>query len=165
VAGRPSETSGAIVEREIRVEADPETVFPFFTDPEKLVRWMGVGATLDPRPGGLFSFHTLPQSWIEGRYVAVEPNTRVVFTWGYGDFPEESNPLPPGSSTVEVELVPDGAATIVRLTHRIPTELADFHALGWEHYLDRLAIAATRGDPGPDLLAEFLESMADRGRA
>ena len=143
-----SETS--VVEREIRIEAEPETVFPFFTDPEKMVRWMGVGATLDPRPGGVFSVNTMADYFIEGEYVAVEPHSRIVFTWGYGDFPDEQrNPLPPGSSTVEVELVPDGEATIVRLTHRVPAELADFHAMGWEHYLARLAIAAAGGDPGP----------------
>ena len=52
-----SETS--VVEREIRIEAEPETVFAFFTDPEKMVRWMGIGATLDPRPGGVFSVNTM----------------------------------------------------------------------------------------------------------
>src|SRR5687767_13532266 len=104
--GSQSETS--VVEREIRVEADPETVFRFFTDPEKLVRWMGVGATLDPRPGGVFSLNTMTDFFLEGEFVVVEPPRRVVFTWGYGDFPDEQgNPFPPGSSTVEVELLPD----------------------------------------------------------
>jgi uncharacterized protein YndB with AHSA1/START domain len=154
-----SETS--VVEREIRVEAEPEAVFQFFTDPEKMVRWMGVGATLDPRPGGVFSFHTLPHFLIEGEYVAVEPYSRIVFTWGYGSFPDDQgNPLPPGSSTVEVALVPDGEATIVHLTHRIPAELADFHSMGWEHYLARLMIAAAGRDPGPDPFLEFLELMS-----
>ena len=152
-----SETS--LVEREIRVEAAPETVFPFFTDPEKMVRWIGVGATLDPRPGGVFKLNTIAGYFFAGDYLAVEPHRRIVFTWGYGNFPEEPNPMPPGSSTVEVELVPDGNATIVRLTHRVPAELADFHAMGWEHYLDRLAIAAGGGDPGRDPFREALESM------
>jgi uncharacterized protein YndB with AHSA1/START domain len=153
-----SETS--VVEREIRVEAEPETVFSFFTDPEKMVRWMGVGATLDPRPGGVFSLNTMADFFLEGEFVAVEPPRRIVFTWGYGDFPgEEGNPFPPGSSTVEVELVPDGEATIVRLTHRLPSELAHFHAMGWENYLGRLATVAAGGDPGPDPFLEFVESM------
>jgi uncharacterized protein YndB with AHSA1/START domain len=151
-----SETS--VVEREIRIDARPETVFPFFTDPEKLVRWLGVGATLDPRPGGIFNVNTITDYSLAGEYVAVEPHSRIVFTWGYGDFPGE-NPLPPGSSTVEVELVPDGDSTIVRLRHRVPAELADFHAMGWEHYLGRLAVAATGGDPGPDPFREALELM------
>jgi uncharacterized protein YndB with AHSA1/START domain len=158
----------SVVEREIRIEAEPETVFAFFTDPEKMVCWIGVGATLDPRPGGVFRINTIAGYLLEGDYLAVEPHRRIVFTWGYGNFPDEPNPLPPGSSTVEVELLPDGAATIVRLTHRVPAELADFHAMGWEHYLGLLAIAAGGGDPGPDPFREALELMmgsADAGRS
>ena len=120
----------------------------------------GIRATLDPRPGGVFGFNTLPDFFIAGEYVAVEPYRRVVFTWGYGDFPaDQTNPLPPGSSTVEVVLVPDGEATIVHLAHRIPADLADFHAMGWEHYLSRLTVAAGGGDPGPDPFLEFMEAM------
>jgi uncharacterized protein YndB with AHSA1/START domain len=158
---RQSETSASIVEREVRVEAEQETVFSFFTDPEKMVRWIGVGATLDPRPGGVFSLNTITDYSFAGEYVVVEPHNRIVFTWGFGNFPDEQNPLPPGSSTVEVELVPDGEATIVRLTHRVPAELADFHAMGWENYLGRLAIVAGGGDPGPDPFLEALELMAE----
>jgi uncharacterized protein YndB with AHSA1/START domain len=152
-----SETS--VVEREIRVEAEPETVFPFFTDPQKMVRWMGVGATLDPRPGGVFSLNTIADHFVEGEYVAVEPHRRIVFTWGSGSFPGEPNPLPPGSSTVEIDLVPEGEATIVRLTHRVPAELDGFHSMGWDNYLGRLATVAAGGDPGPDPFREVLESV------
>ena len=155
--GPQSETR--LVEREVRIEAGPERVFSYFTDPEKMVRWMGVGATLDPRPGGVFVVDTIGDYFFEGEYVAIEPHSRVVFTWGYGNFPDEENPLPPGSSTVEIELVPDGEATIVRLTHRVPAQLDAFHTIGWEHYLGRLATAAAGGDPGPDPLLELLELM------
>jgi uncharacterized protein YndB with AHSA1/START domain len=164
VATPQSETR--VVEREIRIEAAPERVFPYFTDPEKMVRWMGTTATLDPRLGGVFSFGTMPDFFIVGEFVAVEPHHRIVFTWGYGHFPDEQgNPLPPGSSTVEVNLVPDGEATIVHLTHRVPAQLAEFHALGWEHYLARLAVAAGGGDPGSDPFVEFLETMAQSPEA
>ena len=47
----PVETS--VTEHELRVAARPETVFAYFTDPVKMVQWMGVDATLDPRPGGV----------------------------------------------------------------------------------------------------------------
>jgi uncharacterized protein YndB with AHSA1/START domain len=156
-----SETS--LVEREVRVEAEPETVFPFFTDPEKMVRWLGVGATLDPHAGGVFYVHTATDQSFAGEYVAVEPHSRVVFTWGFANFPDEDNPLPPGSSTVEVELVPDGEATVVRLKHTVPAELVEFHLMGWENYLDRLATAAAGGDPGPDPFAEALKLMGENG--
>jgi uncharacterized protein YndB with AHSA1/START domain len=80
--------------------------------------------------------------------VVVEPPTRLVFTWGW----EGADEMPPGSTTVEVRLTPDGDATIVRLTHRdLPTpEQVESHAAGWGHFLARLAVAATGGDPGPD---------------
>jgi uncharacterized protein YndB with AHSA1/START domain len=149
----------SVVQREVRVDAEAEIVFAFFTDPEKLVRWIGTGATLDPRPGGVFRLATIAGYHFEGQYLEVEPHRRIVFSWGYSHFPEEPNPLPPGSSTVEVDLVPDGDATIVHLTHRVPSDLADFHVMGWEHYLDRLATAAPGGDPGPDPFREALEMM------
>jgi uncharacterized protein YndB with AHSA1/START domain len=151
----------SLVEREVRIEAEPETIFPFFTDPEKIVRWLGVGATLDPRPGGLFYVQTATDQSFAGQYTALEPHSRVVFTWGYANFPEEQNPLPPGSSTIEVELVPDGEATIVSLKHRVPVELVEFHMMGWENYLDRLAVAAAGGDPGPDPFAEAMKLLVE----
>jgi uncharacterized protein YndB with AHSA1/START domain len=158
LAAPQSETS--VVHREVKVEATPEIVFPFFTDPELLVRWMGARATLDPRPGGRFGWDTMEGFLVEGTYLEVEPPRRVVFTWGWGGFPDEhGNPLPAGSSTVEVELVPEGNATVVKLTHRLPAQLADFHALGWEHYLGRLAEAAAGRDPGPDPMLDIATSM------
>ena len=48
----PGETD--VVEREVRIAARPETVFAFFTDPVKMLRWKGISATLDPRPGGIY---------------------------------------------------------------------------------------------------------------
>jgi uncharacterized protein YndB with AHSA1/START domain len=153
----PSGTS--VVEHEVRIEAMPETVFSFFTDPEKMVRWMGIGATLDPRPGGIFRVNVIGGAFMEGEYLEIEPYSRVVFSWGYGEpFPPEakSNPLPAGSSIVEVQFVPDGDATIVRLTHRkLPVDLHSFHELGWGNYLDRLSVAAEGRDPGPDPFRVF----------
>ena len=48
--------------------------------------------------------------------------------------------MPPGSSTVEIELVPEGDGTLLRFTHRdLPSaEAADSHSKGWDHYLERL---------------------------
>ena len=51
-----------------------------------------------------------------------------------------------------VELVPAGEGTTVRFVHRdLPNaEAAESHTHGWDHYLERLAIAAAGGDPGAD---------------
>ena len=63
----------------------------------------------------------------------------------------EGNPVPPASSTVEVDLWPDGDGTVVRLTNRaLPADAITTHQAGWEHYLDRLATTAGGGDPGAD---------------
>ncbi len=138
-----------VVEREIKIAARPETVFAFFIDPARLVRWKGKQADLDPRPGGIYRVDLNGRDVVRGEYREIVPYSRVVFTWGWEG---GSSPLPPGSSTVEVVLVPDGDGTIVRLTHRdLPdADSAAQHAAGWDHYLARLAVAATGRDPGPD---------------
>ena len=136
------------LEREIRIEARPETVFEFFTDPEKMTRWKGRKAELEPRPGGIYRVEINDQAIARGEYQEIDPPRRVVFTWGWEG---EGSPVPPGASTVEVELTPDGDGTIVRLTHRdLPAAAVESHAHGWEMYLARLAAASEGRDPGPD---------------
>ena len=62
------------------------------------------------------------------------------------------SPVPVGSSTLEVELEPQGDGTLLRLTHSgLPdAEETAKHAHGWDHYLARLEIAARGDDPGRD---------------
>jgi Uncharacterized conserved protein len=43
-----------VVRREVQIAAPPSTVFAFLTDPEKILRWMGTEATVEPQPGGLY---------------------------------------------------------------------------------------------------------------
>jgi uncharacterized protein YndB with AHSA1/START domain len=131
----------------IRIDARPETVFQYLVDPERMCAWMGVSADAEARPGGAYRVDT-GRAVASGTYVEVVPHTRVVWSWGW-----EGNPdFPPGSSTVEVTLVPDGEATVVRLRHTdLPSgPTAARHREGWEHYLARLAVAGAGGDPGPD---------------
>jgi len=60
--------------------------------------------------------------------------------------------VPPGSSKIEIELVPEGDGTTLRFRHfGLPSEeSATSHAHGWDHYLARLVSAAGGGDPGED---------------
>ena len=59
--------------------------------------------------------------------------------------------LPPGSSTVEIDLRADGDATILVLRHgSLPDEELPAQRMGWTHYLPRLAVAAAGGEPGHD---------------
>jgi uncharacterized protein YndB with AHSA1/START domain len=140
------------VVREVRIAARPETVFPFFTDPVQMVKWKGVEAELEPRPGGIYRVNVTGRQVARGEYVEIVPHSRVVFTWGWEG---EGGPIRPGQSTVVVDLIPDGDGTLVRLTHRdLPVEARGNHAEGWEHFLPRLAVAAAGGDPGADPWAQ-----------
>ena len=59
--------------------------------------------------------------------------------------------ITPGSTTVEITLHPEGDKTRLRLVHRgLPADAVDDHSNGWAHYLERLALRAAGGDPGPD---------------
>ena len=41
-------TEAKDIVREVRIDAPPEDVFPFFTDPDKMIVWKAIEATLDP---------------------------------------------------------------------------------------------------------------------
>jgi uncharacterized protein YndB with AHSA1/START domain len=141
----------AVVEREIRIAARPETVFEFFVDPEKMVRWKGRGAELDPRPGGIYRVEISDQAIARGEYVEIDAPNRVVFTWGWEGQETDEHAVPPGSSRVEIELAPDGDGTLVRLRHLdLPEQSREIHGQGWDMYLGRLAAAAEGRDPGAD---------------
>ena len=138
----------SVIEREIRIAASPETVFDYFVDPDKMVEWKGRKAELDPRPGGLYRVDISDQAVARGEYLEIDAPSRVVFTWGWEG---TSNPVPPGSSRVEISLQPDGDGTLVRLRHLdLPEAEREIHGHGWDHYLSRLAQAAEGKDPGSD---------------
>jgi len=134
------------IERVVHIKARPETVFSFFTDPMKMVRWLGLRASLSPQPGGVCRIEINERDVVGGQYLEVVPYSRIVFTWGW-----EGSSLPLGSTTVEITLIPEAGGTTVRLRHvGIPADQKDFQAAGWDHALSRLVIAAEGGNPGPD---------------
>src|SRR6266508_6952237 len=102
-------------ELEVRIQARPEILFEFFVATEKMRRWKGSSAELDPRPGGTYRVGGIAGgATVVGEFVEIDPPRRVVFTWGW----EGDEVVPPGSSTVEVTLERDGDATLLRLAHR-----------------------------------------------
>lgn len=139
---------GDTLVHQIRIQADPETVFAYFTDEDKHILWLGQQASLDPRPGGRYRCVVNEKATIVGEYVEVEPPYRLVFTWGFaGD-----QAVPPGSSTVAVTLVPDGTATLLTLVHTgLPHPALDAHNTGWHGYLTHLAeaLGSTAGRQRP----------------
>jgi uncharacterized protein YndB with AHSA1/START domain len=139
------------IEREIRIQARQELVFELLTDATQLLRWQGVEAELDPRPGGIYRvmLNTLGHT-TAGRYLEVVPHSRIVFTWGW-DPP--IFPIPPGSTTVEITLTPEGDATVLHLRHSgLPNvrEVAESHADGWMRNLERLVMLAEGRELPPD---------------
>jgi uncharacterized protein YndB with AHSA1/START domain len=138
--------------KEIYINAPPSVVFEFLAVPAKMLRWMGIRAEIDPRPGGLYRLDPNGRDVIRGEYVEVVPNSRVVFTWGWE---EAGHSVPPGSTRVEIDLIPEGKGTRLRLTHReLPPETREKHAYGWAHYLSRLKTVCEGGEPGKDPLAD-----------
>jgi uncharacterized protein YndB with AHSA1/START domain len=139
------------VEREVRIAARPETVFEFFVDPQKMCEWKGRKAELDPRPGGTYRVEINDQAIARGEYLEIEAPSRVVFTWGWEGQQSGEHAVPPGSSRVEVDLIPDGDGTLVRLRHLdLPEQSREIHGQGWDLYLGRLSKAAAGDDPGAD---------------
>lgn len=158
-----SETENTL-EYEVRIAAAPETVFSYFTDPAKMVQWMGTEATLDPRPGGVCRINPAGHAVMSGEFLEVEPPRRIVFSWGWE---LEFFSTPPQATVVEVSLTPDRGETVLRLVHRRQSpEALPFHRHGWDHYLPRLArVAAGQDvevDPWRDL-AVTLEALRQSG--
>ena len=144
--------------REIMIDATPDTIWPFLTEPGKHVEWDGTVAEIDPQPGGIYRVLVGGQHQSAGAYVEVVPMEKVVFTFGWE---QEGNPIRPGSTTVEITLHPEGDKTLVRLAHRgLPDDAVGDHSHGWDHYLARLAVAVTGGDPGPDVIPSDSDAPA-----
>ena len=141
-------TDTTVYERTLVIDASPETVWDFFVDPEKLMRWKGIRAALDPQPGGNYWCEVIPGHTARGEFVELDAPRRLVFTWGW----DNNEGVPPGSSTIEVELTAEGDGTSLRFIHKdLPsTEAVESHRHGWDHYLPRLELAAAGRDPGED---------------
>jgi uncharacterized protein YndB with AHSA1/START domain len=134
-----------VVER--RVSVPPERVFSYFVDADKWTAWQGIEAEIDLVPGGVWRVNVTGDGFASGHVVEVVDNERVVFTWGW----EQGPPVPPGSTTVVIELVPDGDGTLIRLTHSgLSADQIEIHRYGWEHFVPRLAAVSERAEPGPN---------------
>jgi uncharacterized protein YndB with AHSA1/START domain len=122
------------------IDATPDRVFPFFTDPERLTQWLGHRAELDPVPGGRFAVD-ISHRLVRGSYLEIEPPHRVVFSWGDAG----SARLPPGASRVEVQLEAAAGGTKVTLHHHgLGDEERADHGRGWPTKLAELVtVSAT----------------------
>jgi len=131
------------------IQAPAEQVFAHFVDPALFGLWMVEDATLEPAPDGIIRWTHPNGDTVSGRYVEVDPPRRLVFTYGWERAEVQ---IPPGSTTVEIDLVDqDDGTTMVTLVHSgLEAGAADAHGGGWAHYLDRLRRTAGGECVGPD---------------
>ena len=140
--------SPTVVERFIA--ASPASVFECFSTSERWTAWQGTEATIDLRPGGVFRVNVSGDGFVSGTFLEVVADRRIVFTWGW-EGPDAAYPVAPGESTVEINLLPEGNGTLLRVRHTIPIDaLTELVSMGWQHYVERLAAVAEGADPGPD---------------
>ncbi len=131
------------IEQTVRIAASPETVWSFWTEPERLCEWWGVDAEVVAEDGGLYRVVMENGPVMRGTFVELDPPHRLVFTFGWEqNAPEEA--LAPGSTRVEVTLTPDGSETVLVLRHsEMPATHAADHEKGWSYFLvERLVAAA-----------------------
>ena len=138
-----TDTGTNVVEQTVRISARRETVWRFWTDPERMCAWWGVVAQLDPQPGGVCRIETAHGLVMLGEYLELQPFERLVFSFGWQ--PAEGVPaIAPGASRVEVTLIEDAGDTLLTLRHTgIPDALAELHASGWSRELPLLVAAAS----------------------
>jgi uncharacterized protein YndB with AHSA1/START domain len=114
--------------REVVINAEPETIFPYLTEESKMKEWFGEIVEADAQPGGVFHIGTFDGMHCRGEYVEIKPYEKVVFTWGgVAD-------LNPGESTVEITLKFENSVTKLTLRHfNIPHQKgADSFGEGWK---------------------------------
>jgi uncharacterized protein YndB with AHSA1/START domain len=142
-----NQTDHDVIKKEIFIECRPETLFSFFIDPDKMVRWMGRHILLEPRIGGKYRIDVNGSDIAMGEYLEITPFEKIVMTWGW----EKSKVVPPGSSKVEFRLTPKENGTNLVLTHYdLPVEEIPSHQQGWAHYMPRIKQFAEGQDPGVD---------------
>ena len=133
------ETNTNVVEQTVRIKARPETVWKYWTDPQRMCDWWGATAELDPRPGGRCRVEMGGGPVMRGEYLELVAHERLVFSFGWEQI-DGAPSIAPGESTVEVTLIEDAGDTILTLRHTgVPHAATEMHSSGWSHFLAILA--------------------------
>ncbi len=144
------------IERELYVEATPETVFQVVSDPAHVKQWWSDDARYETVVGspGEIMFADPDGGKVETfTVVEMRPPTRFSFRWTHpaGEDPAEGNSL-----LVTFDLAPQGDGTLVRFRETgfrergwaeavLETTYQD-HVNGWDHFLPRLVTYAAALD-------------------
>jgi uncharacterized protein YndB with AHSA1/START domain len=138
-----------VVEQTVRIQARPETVWRFWTDPQRICDWWGETAQLDPRPGGTYRVEMGGGPTMSGEYLELVPFERIVFSFGWEAMEGGGPHVAPGSTRVEVTFTPADGDTIMTLRHSgLPAADAEEHQVGWARFLPRLTAAIDRAIAG-----------------
>lgn len=118
----------------IWIAAPPDEVFASWVDERLLPRWFHHEAQHTPGPvaatGSAYEWRMVHGHVSHGRYLEVEPGTRVRLTFGHDD-----------GMTFTVRCEPDAASTLVHLVHEGIPDDAETHAdirAGWTFFLVNL---------------------------
>ena len=139
------------IEREIHIEATPETVYDVISAPEHLREWWPDEAHLEPVPGAtgviFFGDSSSPEAKVVPLTVMeADSPRRFSFRWAYdqGEAATSANSL-----LVTFHLVPSGGGTLLRFSEvgfrergwevAVLEQQYDDHVSGWDHFLPRLA--------------------------
>lgn len=144
---QPTQNIGLEITRSLA--ADCETVFDYFTSPEKLSRWFAPDPSmktivheLDLKVGGKYKIEMANEAEgasyiVVGEYKTIDRPNQVEFSWHWESEPEDE------VSVVSIQLKPNGDQTELTIVHNQfdTQESCDKHGQGWDGCLNRLVSA------------------------
>jgi uncharacterized protein YndB with AHSA1/START domain len=124
------------MERSVVIQAQPETVFRFFSDSARWAKWWGTGSTIEARAGGKVLIRHPNGTETLGEVLVADPPRRIVFTYGFAC----GKPIPLGGSLVTVSLAACDDGTRLHLVHEFSdATMRDHHVQGWRFQLSVFA--------------------------
>ena len=142
------------IERDIHVDASPDTVFEVISRPEHMSEWWPDEAHFEPVPGapGELTWRdadTGETMTVAVAVVEVDPPKRFAFRWCHTDPDRAGNSL-----LVTFDLVPTGSGTRIHMAETgfremgwetaMLAEQYQEHVTGWDHYLPKLGTYIAR---------------------
>jgi uncharacterized protein YndB with AHSA1/START domain len=119
------------LERQVVIQAEPATVFRYFTDTARWASWWGEGSTIEPTVGGRVLIRHPGGIEVTGEVLEIAPDAALRFTYSM------ASGKPPQGSVVAIRLEQaKGGATRLHLTHEFAEEASrDEHVQGWRYQL------------------------------
>ena len=134
----------ATVEKSLWIDAPVDLVHSYFTQSDKMSAWAGIGARLDPVPGGIYELDMGAAGVITGRFEEVAESRIVQVIEGPGGHE---------ASRIVITLAPEAGGCRVKIVHSgLPEPFERLAGRGWDHHLARLSVVATGGQVPPDPL-------------